>query len=79
MNQCLPDDANEIYAPFDSTEKGFFENGRRMFFQASENPESVFGKVKDICSTDDVCCVGLQRRKRFSDRNSRDYARRSTS
>ena len=72
MNQYLPDDANEIYAPFDNTEKGFFENGRRMFFQASENPESVFGKVTDtrICNADDLCCIGLQRRKRFSDRNS---------
>merc|ERR1711931_589427 len=41
---CLPDDAQEIYEPFDSREKNFFEDGRRMFFTANEDPSSVFGQ-----------------------------------
>jgi len=46
---CLPDDAQEIYEPFDSREKNFFEDGRRMFFSANENPANVFGQ--EFCNT----------------------------
>merc|ERR1711970_1281105 len=41
---CLPDDAQEIYEPFDSREKGFFEDGRRMFFTANEDPSQFFSQ-----------------------------------
>jgi hypothetical protein len=46
---CLPDDAQEIYEPFDNREKNFFEDGRRMFFSANENPANVFGQ--EFCNT----------------------------
>lgn len=40
----LPEDANEIYEPFDGQERDFFQDGRRKFFAASEDPTQVFGK-----------------------------------
>ena len=40
----LPEDADEIYQPFDNKERSFFEDGRRKFFAASEDPSSVFGQ-----------------------------------
>ena len=30
--------------PFDNQERDFFQDGRRKFFEATEDPSSVFGK-----------------------------------
>ena len=44
----LPEDAHKLYDTFNGDDRDFFNTGRAKFFQASQNPQSVFG-VSMIC------------------------------
>ncbi|CBY13591.1 unnamed protein product [Oikopleura dioica] len=72
-NSNLPEDAHKLYDTFNGDDRDFFNSGRAKFFQASQNPQSVFGELDGNSGEIRECIKVMPDGRRVKERTVTSY------
>ncbi|CAG5080302.1 Oidioi.mRNA.OKI2018_I69.PAR.g9534.t2.cds [Oikopleura dioica] len=72
-NSNLPEDAHKLYDTFNGDDRDFFNSGRAKFFQAAQNPQSVFADLDGNSGEIRECIKVMPDGRRVKERTVTSY------